>query len=81
MIKFNSTLFTTDIINRKDLQHSGALCADEAADGCVDVGGAALLTVEALLVLNNTPLDLPIIWPWLPFDFVVSRIRILKFRL
>jgi hypothetical protein len=44
---------------KKGLQHSGALGADKAADGHVDVSGAPLVAVEAHLVLGTRCLDIP----------------------
>jgi hypothetical protein len=46
---------------KKGLQHSGALGADKAADGHVDVSGAPLVAVEAHLVLGTRCLDIPTI--------------------
>ncbi len=45
--------------SKKCLQHSGALGADKAADGHVDVSGAPLVAVEAHLVLGTRCLDIP----------------------
>ena len=59
-ISFKQNLMIKKIdLTQNYLQHSGALCADEAADGDVDVGGTALLAVKALFVLHNASLDLP----------------------
>lgn len=40
-------------------EHAGALGAHEGPDGDVDIGGAALLAVEALLISSLRGLDLP----------------------